>query len=70
MIQEMYIYTLHRNYGVQLCLRVADNLTQVVARHCEGITVAVAELGAADLRVCHTLVVQMCNLKGDWKNTL
>lgn len=66
----MYIYTLHRNYGLHLCLRVPDNLTQVVACHCEGISVAIAELGAADLCVCHALIVQMGNLKGDWKNTV
>jgi len=42
-----------------LCLRVADDLAEVVARHCKGVAVAVAELGAANLSVRHTLVVHV-----------
>lgn len=46
-----------------LRLGVADNLTQVIAGHCKGITIAITELGATDLRVRHTLVVQMRHLR-------
>lgn len=61
------MYTFYCNRGIYLTLRVTDNLTQVIACHCKGITIAIAELGAANLCVCHTLIVQMSNLEGDQK---
>lgn len=52
---------IHRNDHLRLC--VADYLTQVIACHCKCVAIAITELGATDLCVCHTLVVQMCNLR-------
>ena len=56
---------------VSLCpdrrLGVAEDLAEVVARHPEGIAVAITELGAANLSVGHTLVVHMGNLEGETK---
>lgn len=48
-----------------LDLCVADDLTQVVARHSEGVAVPVAELSPADLGVCHTLVIHVHDLEGE-----
>lgn len=62
-IKQLGIFTFYHNGSEYLSLCVADNLTQVVACHGEGVAVTVAEPGTANLRVCHTLVVQMCNLK-------
>lgn len=50
-----------------LCLCVADDLVQVIACHGEGKAIPVTELGATDLCVCHTLIVQMDNLRGNEK---
>lgn len=56
------IHQLH--IQISLCLCVADYLTEVIASHSEGIAIAITELGATYLSVCHTLIVQMGNLKG------
>lgn len=49
--------TLSHIKGDVLCLRVAHNFIQVISRHGEGVAISIAELGAADLRVCHALIV-------------
>lgn len=66
---QIHIHTLCLREGKVLRLCVANNLTQVIARHCESIAIAVAELGATDLCVSHTLVVQMGNLRGNEEKT-
>lgn len=59
-IRNSYSHSLNESNVLRLC--VADNLAQVIACHCKGITVPVTELGATDLCVRHTLIVQMSNL--------
>lgn len=68
-IYQIHNHTLRLSESEVLCLCVANNLTQVIACHCKGVTIGVTELGATDLRVCHTFIVQMGNLRGNEENT-
>lgn len=52
-----------------LGLCVADDLTQVIAGHCEGVAVPITELGSTDLCISHTLIVHVLNLERAEKNT-
>lgn len=53
------------NTGKDLWLHIADNLTQIVARHRKCITITITKLGATDLCIRHTLIMQMSNLEGN-----
>lgn len=48
-----------------LHLAVAEDLAEVVAGHSEGAALRVAETGAADLGVSHTLSVAVLDLQQD-----
>ena len=52
-------------HGSQLHLAVAEDLAEVVAGHCKGVSLGVAETGAADLGVGDALGVAVLDLRGN-----
>lgn len=68
-IYQIHIHTRSLDESKVLRLCVADNLAQVIACHCKSITIAVTELGATNLCVRHTLIVQMGNLRRNEEGT-